>query len=1318
MSRTSRGARSDDAPNQPSTRSGGALTALASALLLSTGFGCAQSVGDIDRTQPDLLSKEHFQGQWFVRETMVHVPETSASSFVGEPGTLETIVWDIQQDWLVGYRAYEVIPGLDSEAESSIAAPSFQPVTPGLGDGRDPELYKGEPIVAYRITSHVDVQRGYNPRTGEQNNVISENTSDRPWYERDHIRVDWSSTGADHLMMVSPMFGSGSTMSSFVPENEGGTNAPHVETDDAGLATYMDFTVRRTITPTFFGCIRMLQRLVGDCAGQEHLVRTSFLKVDPEREQDYVPLVYDDQRQGEFGFFRVERTSYDRDLGTTFSGLIQLADRHELWRNSRDSSGNPLPYSARSLRSVVYALSENYPEEMLPVTEEIAADYDAAFKQVAAAARGQSLAELQEDVLADTGGECLFCLDLNEDNHARNGDIRYNFIYWVHDPQVLGPLGFGPSSPNPETGRIVSASAYVYGASVDVYAESAKQLVELMIPEEEGGLTEDELMDRSYFVNAARGQLNPIDPRAIDGIRGLQGDELARKVLGDESFERMQEFTAAGVDALSPAIPGYEQDRLARLVDTPLEALMVPPEWAAAEQRGEMTYLKARAAAATAHAQATGAPLPDHGRLGHLSVRNWWAGGGALDEYDTIQQMAERKNLWLADAQFNDPAIAGLAREVQGLGLQGDDLRQFLRERLYRAVMLHEIGHTIGLRHNFSGSADPLNYHEEYWDERIKSIEPVADFMRAETPSAEVFLYSNCAIEGSLISTNGTDIPGTDTSEACAEQRAGRMAEYQYSSIMDYGGRFNADFHGLGRYDLAAMASGYGDLVEVFDEQAMQGMAEGGNTYGVNVREAALGANQVRNPVLYQGLDNALMFQGLNGAMRNHYTNYPDLFGGVENLGRRTWIPRQDYFDSLEAANRMPAAERNLVPVKVPYLSCYDEFVDSVDNCHRWDQGADHYEIVANNLQAYKEYYVFNNFQRDRIGFNSFNVYRRVRSRYFLPLTNMYQHWFWGVAVTGLAPLGTPRGDLGLFATREGLNQLLNTLSTPDYGPHWFDDNTGMYEPANTQCPDDIESVLIPRPDDSDQFVSMPGCLTVPRGVGRSFFSSYDSSGYDIFRRILEAGHFYDSMAAMDALGVTSANVVGIGSDVGADQRAFFLPYNLAFPDDLSNIFSSIYKEDDPSYALHVAAPGSAPGEVVSRGLFNDIPAAEVQALPIIRPGRTYTTRIQALVSGMTMQDGNLNSTFARQGQISLGGSGEQRSAPEGFDLVEVADPLTGRVFVAYRRSDGAGGPWYAADMLEEAQRIVDDPSSSENQIENIFSDIELVRTAFGIFGN
>jgi len=336
----------------------------------------------------------------------------------------------------------------------------------------------------------------------------------------------------------------------------------------------------------------------------------------------------------------------------------------------------------------------------------------------------------------------------------------------------------------------------------------------------------------------------------------------------------------------------------------------------------------------------------------------------------------------------------------------------------------------------------------------------------------------------------------------------------------------------------------------------------------------------------------------------------------------------------------------------------------------------------------------------------------------------MYQHWLWGRFITGLTPAGTPRGDLGLIATGAGLDLLRGVMATPEYGAHVYNTTTGEYVPVDGQCPETGEvyvptdGVVVGNPALQGPLMSMPMCVDVPRGVGRSFFSQYDSSGYDVFRRILESGHYYDQLAAMSALQASNASVVGIGSDVNADARTFRIPYNLAFAGPLEDLFSSIYEEKDNAYAPHMEM-GSAGAQVVQRSIFDD-PEAPSTA-PVIAPGRSYTTRVQSLVAGMNLLDGTLNPAFARQGQISLLGSGEQRTPPTGFDAVSVSDPVSGREFVAYRKTGNVDGPWYGADLLEQAQKIKDDPSLTDQQrasdLSNIFGDIELVRFAFNVLG-
>ena len=119
-----------------------------------------------------------------------------------------------------------------------------------------------------------------------------------------------------------------------------------------------------------------------------------------------------------------------------------------------------------------------------------------------------------------------------------------------------------------------------------------------------------------------------------------------------------------------------------------------------------------------------------------------------------------------------DPSIIGQALELKDRPL--DEIYQTLREEIFEAVALHEIGHTVGLRHNFEASFDALNYQDEFWEIRKNSAPEEWD-----------------------------------------EQR---LPEYRYASIMDYGARFNSDTKGLGRYDFAAINYVYGGYVEAFND--------------------------------------------------------------------------------------------------------------------------------------------------------------------------------------------------------------------------------------------------------------------------------------------------------------------------------------------------------------------------------------------------------------------------------------------------------------------------------------------------------------------
>ena len=160
------------------------------ALALSAGVGgCFERQPTVDRVQTNLIDKSVFEGEWWYTRTVVDVADDAlfaasttpafspwpgaVSSFdlVQNSGVVGRIRWVIDENFLYAYRSTETIIGSNLDAED--------------------EDFRGSPLAVYRILGHVDVRQEFNPITGEPSNVISEAT-DRQWYDRGFVRVDWS----------------------------------------------------------------------------------------------------------------------------------------------------------------------------------------------------------------------------------------------------------------------------------------------------------------------------------------------------------------------------------------------------------------------------------------------------------------------------------------------------------------------------------------------------------------------------------------------------------------------------------------------------------------------------------------------------------------------------------------------------------------------------------------------------------------------------------------------------------------------------------------------------------------------------------------------------------------------------------------------------------------------------------------------------------------------------------------------------------------------------------------------------------------------
>ena len=690
--------------------------------------------------------------------------------------------------------------------------------------------------------------------------------------------------------------------------------------------------------------------------------------------------------------------------------------------------------------------------------------------------------------------------------------------------------------------------AYVYGAAVDTYATQALDIIRTLNDD----LTTDDLASGNYVRNYilensatpanAQAKVSALPP----DLATLKGPDLHKAFLGTKASQRLEDLKKIG---LKEATPGRDVRRIKQVEDSHLGEHMLNDEilQALVPRVSQNTGLP------------LGQPLPEE-VLEAVAPSKWLGREGRQIENMRLQKAAE-KNIWLAD--FADDAVLGLAKalwEKWGATKDYDAMWQFLRDRIFQAVMEHEIGHTIGLRHNFSGSYDSLNYNNRYWDLRSENL-TLRDPINDEMAMGDMFE------QGALTLT----------------QSQGRIREFEYSSIMDYGNKFNSDIRGLGKYDHAAVLFGYTKHVEVFKNTRDTLAAE--LVLKLRYGDCTSRSESLPNPIFTPLLETW------------HYTSVwnmfrPTLGGGSDerastnaNIATREFQPWADVLKSqrdstancrafqednpgedaigfLTASLGDPANPEAQRPVEVPYMFCSDDYVGVRVSCQRWDRGADPFEIVDTTIRDYRNYYFFNNFKRDRFGFDTFSVYNRVAGRYFPRFPDVYQKYLFEVLIYNsvLDPTMASYWERGMTA---GFNELFSVVSTPEYGSYC--------QSGEELC--DGQGDTFTRFTSAYEGVNVEGAISVPPGFGRTRFSRYNiNSGYYARDQVSEAGHFWEYLAAMEALTTTTGVFAGV--DQNADFQTYSVPYFLLFSDQLTSLFEGVVAEDYTVYAPGFKKPG------------------------------------------------------------------------------------------------------------------------------------------------
>ncbi len=586
---------------------------------------------------------------------------------------------------------------------------------------------------------------------------------------------------------------------------------------------------------------------------------------------------------------------------------------------------------------------------------------------------------------------------------ARAGDLRYNLVSNIVAPNSTGYWGIMTDSNDPVTGEKVASSINVFTQPTERIAQFTVDVLryiggELKTADVTEGTYVDNWAEAAKRASSTQSVL-PQMPRAELDKRSAAafGKSVAElrpsKAMGSGVRNALMNATAqVGALQSSASVASSNQAlylaRMNKAAGTPFEAkLLTAP------------MLQASGAASPAADVGRGASIlggmnPTFLREARRAHELGMAASGSciLEEPADTAPLSEPALGEILQAKFgklnpNDSPQTQLAR--------AERMRDFVRRRMHVGVIIHEMGHSFGLRHNFVSSSDAYNFRPQYWQLRTNDgqnktacTEPTAD-------------------GASCVGPRRFD-PVTDN------ESKNMIGMWSQSSVMEYPGDSTQDFLSLGAYDFAAVRSFYGDVASVYEDPSFSASASNGklaidhqSNFGgiLGITYHAGGSSGA--PVHYSQLNKQLSlirdckevktadFKPANWDESKNGLWHPMLDGSLvtNETGKTTRckVPRVDYVQwtsltpSLEAvtAAKKPFQSDAKNRVRVPYGFASDEWADLGNlSVYRHDNGADAYELMNFWIAQQEVSHIFSNYRRGSATFSLRGRYKSVLERY------------------------------------------------------------------------------------------------------------------------------------------------------------------------------------------------------------------------------------------------------------------------------------------------------------------------------------------------
>ncbi len=1358
-----------------------ALRLLVLAMLsFALGTGCSMERPPIGRVQANALAKTFFVGElrnaeddpeFYMHVSVVDVMYGANSDGLitsADGQAMTRVRWEITEKSLVARLRYELVQDTDKK---------------GLKATPD-----GQIVAAFTIEKHFDIRTDYNPSTGEELNVIVENDTDKPWYDREYFRVDWSKNlvtdaySLDTLSQIGILYAVEWEPLAYYVSDPSHPDAPVFSVDEG----YFDITNKVLAKPgvvdTEWGkypaCWFVGALPEQSCNPTELKLRTAFMRA---KDSDYEPSDWNGERMDLAGVFTQDRFGFEKGYGVVDDKWHRFASRWDLFLKSHtatpcgtqattpfqanlhrddDHDGTEdecaevghgshcdefrqrctIPLRERAIRTIPWFVNDGFPAELFEATRETLGAWDTAARVALLAGR---LAECRRTKDTDCESKVGWPIPWSDDfvpplvadqptsipnvfvlchnpvalgddvacgslgTAPRLGDLRYNFITNIVEPQTMSPWGIMVDAEDPLSGEKISGSVNIWGARTD---HAAAQLADLLM------LTEG-LLDPSAYVKGEN-VASWVKELQKGGAAARAGRPMSKEELDRHSQAFDPKSLTSYLSNIAPSTQANENphlkhkrrldalaklgrlgpgngalaERLRRMKGTALEAQLISPEMAQLAGYDPTAPVTAetirRASPLGPKNPAMRRALKRQGLLAR--ARN---GSCRLDredvEPDNLAGLAAKAKKLFGLPSKDDP---------QGIATWRQKIYEWARIEYTKGVLAHELGHSMGLRHNFAASFDSLNYDAAYWQLRSKNA-----------------TVTEACADGT---TDGSGCIGPRWRDPIsAEELENDIGSYATTSVMDYPGDTSQDQRLLGKYDRAAMRFIYGDVLDVWAAPGVS--VEGsGDAKAKAYKLTAFGTNPGLTGVYYfPPTSTEASYENI------HYSQYQNEFQLIGNcepsdapnavLGKVCkeqpldvvdYRDMQSFSDNPAYAQfswgRVPRAVDSEGRVRRGYLFQSDEYADAGNvTTFTDDADTDTYEIVRFLESQYELRYVQDSFRRNRSNFNSDAVVARVQSRYLEPIQSIAKTFGFAALLSGDPTKPDPAflkdgayGPLALGSST-AFELFARMLTRPE--PGYYCSSADCYF---VNQPRGVTGVV--HGVDPDALPDVYGYnFRLPLGDGRYVHNDFDyEQGYWWGDYQTQAGSYYDKVWAIYYLSEAFDSFISNSKEDFIDGRYKNVNFATAYPEQVRRLYNALLTDDYDTYAPRVMGLAEAdlnppdfsvlyPNWSASKG-----PSAMAAGTQLVEPNYGWNERLYAMVWGAMFFPSNWSYDFVNQAKLAVLPS----ELPDWYDdeIIAFYDPKSGLTFRA--RSTGkekllgelrekAAG----ARMLEWANRLL-----------------------------